>query len=120
MTSINPNSRQSFIDREGRLTKYGMGVIGDLVRAIGSATGTTRLDEIDQIATEATGFAAVRSAVIDLETAVHAIQSQTAIAVLSARLTAIEQKLADLEAAQPRAPDLRAILQRLDDLEAMQ
>lgn len=50
MTDINPNSRTAFVDSQGRLSKYGMDVIGKLYRALQFTGTTSAVDNIGSIA----------------------------------------------------------------------
>lgn len=45
MSDVNPNSRSSFVDANGRLTKYGIDVINKLYRALNFTGSSSAIDD---------------------------------------------------------------------------
>lgn len=118
MTNVNPNSRAPFTTSEGRLTKYGMDILGDLYRAIGLIAGASELDAIQGQLGDLGLLYQVLAKNKDLTKRLDDIEAQTENVMLMARIRTLEARIEQLENdAQPHFPTL-TILQRLDSIEA--
>jgi hypothetical protein len=95
MSNVNPNSRAPFVTSDGRLTKYGIDTIREIQLAINLQDGTSDLDDI---VSGDTLIGQVNAQAKQLEIDIEAIMTDTASAILMARVRELESRLSDLEA----------------------
>lgn len=141
--NVNPNSRTSFTDRDGRLTKYGMEILADIYRALELVGGLSVINDIknqlgelallpgilakntalhgkiNEIQASLPEISVFLSHVTDLAQKIDDLHHQLPeTAVLMAKIQQLESKIEDLERDSPPAFPIQSILQRLNDIEA--
>ena len=141
--NVNPNSRASFTDRDGRLTKYGMEILADIYRALELVGGVSAIndiknqlgelaflpgilakntalhDKIGGIEASLPEISVFMSHVADLAQKIDDLHHQLPeTAILMAKIQQLEAKIEDLERDSPPTFPYQLILQRLEDIEA--